>query len=289
MIRLIATDMDGTLLNSGHEISQENIEAIRYAQSQGVTVVIATGRAFYEANMPVKPTGLTVPYICLNGAEIRDEQFNITHTSHLNPEQIEEVTGVLRKYDIFYQVYTNFGIYTEDKEKDLQIYLDIAMQAGNEPDEEKIREGIEKRLEQGTLKEVDDYSMIYDREGELVMKLLAYTSDHHKLMQAKSELKAFSSLAVSASARNNLEITHADAQKGVALKRIAEQLEIPLSETMALGDNLNDVSMLEVAGFSVAMENAARETKAIAKYLTDSNEESGVGRAIMKYVKQENE
>lgn len=117
MIRLIATDMDGTLLNSGHEISQENIEAIRYAQSQGVTVVIATGRAFYEANMPVKPTGLTVPYICLNGAEIRDEQFNITHTSHLNPEQIEEVTGVLRKYDIFYQVYTNFGIYTEDKEK----------------------------------------------------------------------------------------------------------------------------------------------------------------------------
>ncbi|GGB11677.1 HAD family phosphatase [Macrococcus hajekii] len=289
MIRLIATDMDGTLLNSAHEISQENIDAIRYAQSQGVTVVIATGRAFYEANMPVKPTGLRVPYICLNGAEVRDEEFNITHTSHLNQHQIKEVTKILRKYDIFYQVYTNFGIYTENKEKDLEIYLDISIQTGNAPDEKKIREGIERRLAQGTLKEVDDYSIIYERDGEIVMKLLAYSNDQDKLEAAKAELNEFRSIAVSASARSNIEITHAEAQKGVALESIAEHLNIPLSQTMALGDNLNDISMLTSAVFSVAMENAAPETKAAAKYLTATNEESGVGKAIMKLLKQENE
>ena len=69
MIKLIATDMDGTLLNAAHEISQPNIDAIKYAQEQGITVVIATGRAFYEAQAPVADTDLTVPYICLNGAE----------------------------------------------------------------------------------------------------------------------------------------------------------------------------------------------------------------------------
>ena len=61
MINLIATDMDGTLLNAAHEISEENIQAIKYAQSLGITVVIATGRAFYEANTPVNQTDLKVP------------------------------------------------------------------------------------------------------------------------------------------------------------------------------------------------------------------------------------
>lgn len=96
MIRLIATDMDGTLLNSAHEISEENIQAIKYAQSKGVTVAIATGRAFYEANTPVKPTGLKVPFICLNGAEVRDEAFNIIYTSKISDEQIKLITGVLK-------------------------------------------------------------------------------------------------------------------------------------------------------------------------------------------------
>lgn len=150
MIKLIATDMDGTLLNSAHEISEENIEAIKLAQANGITVAIATGRAFYEANMPVKPTGLRVPYICLNGAEVRDEEFNIIHTSKLSNGQIKEITAVLAKYDIFYQVYTNFGIYTENKEKDLEIYLDISVQGGSVPDVEKIAEGIERRIANGT-------------------------------------------------------------------------------------------------------------------------------------------
>ena len=77
MIKLIATDMDGTLLNAAHEISSTNQEAIKFAQEHGITVVIATGRAFYEANTPIAETDLKVPYICLNGAEVRDESFNI--------------------------------------------------------------------------------------------------------------------------------------------------------------------------------------------------------------------
>ena len=288
MINLIATDMDGTLLNAAHEISEENIQAIKYAQSQGITVVIATGRAFYEANAPINQTDLKVPYICLNGAEVRDESFNIMSTSNLNRELINRITVELNKENIFYQVYTNLGIYTENPLRDLEIYIDIAQRAGQEADVEKIKSGIQKRIDNGTLKVVDNYDKIQDTPGEIVMKILAFDSDLEKIDRVSETLAKSESLAISSSSRGNIEITHSDAQKGIALNTIAERLNIDMENVMAIGDNMNDVSMLERVGYSVAMENAAPEVKAIAKYETDSNEQSGVGKAIMKLLRENN-
>ncbi|MGX0331648.1 Cof-type HAD-IIB family hydrolase [Staphylococcus cohnii] len=288
MINLIATDMDGTLLNAAHEISEDNIQAIKYAQSQGITVVIATGRAFYEANAPINQTDLKVPYICLNGAEVRDETFNIMSTSNLNRELINRITEELNKENIFYQVYTNLGIYTENPLRDLEIYIDIAQRAGQEADVEKIKSGIQKRIDNGTLKVVDNYDKMQDTPGEIVMKILAFDSDLEKIDRVSETLAKSESLAVSSSSRGNIEITHSDAQKGIALNTIAERLNIDMKNVMAIGDNMNDVSMLERVGYSVAMENAAPEVKAIAKYETDSNEQSGVGKAIMKLLRENN-
>ena len=213
MINLIATDMDGTLLNAAHEISEENIQAIKYAQSQGITVVIATGRAFYEANAPINQTDLKVPYICLNGAEVRDESFNIMSTSNLNRELINRITVELNKENIFYQVYTNLGIYTENPLRDLEIYIDIAQRAGQEADVEKIKSGIQKRIDNGTLKVVENYDKIQDTPGEIVMKILAFDSDLEKIDRVSETLAKSESLAISSSSRGNIEITHSDAQK----------------------------------------------------------------------------
>ena len=288
MIKLIATDMDGTLLNAAHEISEENIQAIEYAQSQGITVVIATGRAFYEANTPIAQTDLKLPYICLNGAEVRDESFNISSTSNLNRELIDRITDVLNRESIYYQIYTNIGIYTENPQRDLDIYIDIAERAGQQADVEKIKAGIQKRIDNGTLKVVDNYDKIKDTPGEIVMKILAFDSDLEKIDRVSEELAQSGSLAVSSSSRGNIEITHADAQKGIALQTIADRLKVDMSDVMAIGDNLNDLSMLERAGYSVAMANATDEVKATAKFETESNENSGVGKAIMKLLKEYN-
>lgn len=121
------------------------------------------------------------------------------------------------------------------------------------------------------------------------MKILAFDSDLGKIDLVGQELAQSPNLAVSSSSRGNLEITHSDAQKGIALSTIAKQLGIDLKDVMALGDNLNDVSMLERVGYSVAMDNAAPEVKTVAKYVTDSNENSGVGKAIKKFLKEENQ
>ena len=282
MINLIATDMDGTLLNAAHEISEENINAIHYAQSLGITVVIATGRAFYEASTPVAQTDLKVPYICLNGAEDRDESFNISSTSNLNRELIDRITGELNSEDIYYQIYTNIGIYTENPERDLEIYIDIAERAGQQADVEKIKAGIQKRIDNATLKVVENYDKIKETPGEIVMKILAFDSDLEKIDRVSAKLAESGSLAVSSSSRGNIEITHADAQKGIALATIAEKLHIDMDNVMAIGDNLNDISMLERVGYPVAMSNGTEEVKAASKYITETNENSGVGKAIMK-------
>ncbi|MBA8772664.1 Cof-type HAD-IIB family hydrolase [Staphylococcus coagulans] len=288
MVKLIATDMDGTLLNAAHEVLQENIEAIQYAQSRGVTVTIATGRAFYEANDPIKPTGLKVPYICLNGAEVRDESFDIVHTSSLNHELYQRIRNVLVRENIYYQIYTNFGIYTEDPERDLAIYLDIAKYSGQQPDVEKIRQHINHRIEIGTLKVVNNYDNIESVTGELIMKVLAHDTDLDKIARVKAELSESSNLAVSSSSKGNLEITHIDAQKGLALCAIAEKLGIDMKDTMAIGDNLNDKSMLDRAGIAVAMDNALPELKENATFVTASNEESGVAKAIYRVLGENN-
>ena len=288
MIKLIATDRDGTLLNAAHEVSEENIKAIKYAQQQGVTVVIATGRAFYEASTPIAETDLCVPFICLNGAEVRDETFNILHTSHLNHELTQRIQNVLKDHDTYYQIYTNRGIYTENPDKDLEIYMDIAKHAGQQGDIDKIRAGIQKRIDNGTLNIVKNYDDIEEIPGEIIMKILAFNPDLEKLTKIEQLLAQSPNLAVSSSARGNLEITHSDAQKGIALETIAEQLRIDLADVMAIGDNLNDMSMLERVGYPVAMANATQAVKDAAVYVTDTNEQSGVGKAIMKLLQSEN-
>lgn len=281
--------MDGTLLNAAHEVSQANIEAIQYAQSLGITVVIATGRAFYEANDPILPTGLKVPYICLNGAEVRDESYDIVHTSSLNHGLYQRIREVLNREQIYYQVYTNFGIYTEDPEKDLAIYLDIAKHSGQQPNVEKIRAHINHRIKIGTLKVVDNYNNIESVPGELIMKVLAHDTDLEKIERVKAELAERSNLAVSSSSIGNIEITHSDAQKGLALQALAEQLGVNVTDTMAIGDNLNDKSMLDRVGVAVAMENALPELKENATFVTDSNENSGVAKAIYRVLGKEEE
>ncbi|MEN0262430.1 Cof-type HAD-IIB family hydrolase [Staphylococcus aureus] len=287
MIKLIATDMDGTLLNAAHEISQPNIDAIKYAQEQGITVVIATGRAFYEAQAPVADTDLTVPYICLNGAEVRDETFNVMSTSHLNKSLVHKITNVLKDAGIYYQVYTSRAIYTEDPQRDLDIYIDIAERAGQHANVERIKNGIQRRIDNGTLKVVDNYDAIENIPGELIMKILAFDGNLEKIDKASKILAESPNLAISSSSRGNIEITHSDAQKGIALGTIAERLGIEMKEVMAIGDNLNDLSMLEKVGYPVAMENGAEEVKKIAKYVTDTNENSGVGKAIMKLLREQ--
>lgn len=282
MIKCIATDMDGTLLTATQEITEENREAILKAKGQGVEVVVATGRSFQEARFVLEESGLKLPIICVNGAEVRSEVGEIVSSSPLNKAKARQAALRLVESGVYFEVYTNKGTFTEDEDMAITIIVDIFSSANPEVPIELIAEAAEARMHKGLITKIEHYDRLFEDDQYEIYKLLAFSLDDDKLEAAKGGLKEIEGLAVSSSGRENIEITSLDAQKGIALEKFVTSRGISLEETMALGDNFNDVSMLEKVGKPVAMGNAAQEIKELCGEVTLTNEESGVGKAILK-------
>lgn len=283
-MKLIAIDMDGTLVNRQLKVTKENSKVISQAVKDGHHVVIATGRSYDEARHTLEDAELHLPLICVNGAEIRSAEWEILSSTPLEFSQYEEIKSILDKEDIYYELYTSKGTYTDNREKAYEVMKDIVITSNPEATDDDVQKAALRRFRLGLVSVVGDFEKLLDQKDIEVYKFLAFSSDTEKLQRAFQHLQAVDDLAVSSSADNNLEITNSEAQKGVALKRFAEIKGIPLENTMAIGDNYNDVSMLEIAGFPVAMGNAVDEIKDMAAFVTKENDESGVAFAIQKFL-----
>lgn len=280
MVKCIAIDMDGTLLTSSQEVTKANRQAIHLAQQKGVEVVIATGRAYEESGDLLKSAGIITPMICANGAEIRTKDHEIVDTNPLNKDIASEVSEILHSYNVYYEIYTNKGTYTVDKEKARALIIDIFTVNGEASQSEEILKAAEERLNQ--IHHVDSYGQLFADSSQVVYKLLAFHFDSIVLDKVREELKKKSELAISASGKDNIEITSVYAQKGVALEKFVSAHTIDLADAMAIGDNFNDVSMFKKAGRAVAMGNAVEEIKNQCDFVTGTNEESGVAQAILQ-------
>ena len=279
--------MDGTLVNRQLKVTKENSERISSAVKDGHHVVIATGRSYDEARHALEEAGLHLPLICVNGAEMRSAEWDILSTIPLTYSQYEEIKNILDEEDIYYELYTSKGTYTDNREKAYEVMKDIVLTSNPEATDDDVQKAALRRFRLGLVSVVGDFEKLMEQSDLEVYKFLAFSSDTAKLQRAFQHLKGVEDLAVSSSADNNLEITNSEAQKGVALKRYAELKGIPLENTMAIGDNYNDVSMLEIAGFPVAMGNAVDEIKEISVFVTKGNDESGVAFAIQKFLENE--
>jgi Cof subfamily protein (haloacid dehalogenase superfamily) len=285
-MKLIAIDMDGTLVNKQLKVTKENSETISNAVNDGHHVVIATGRSYDEARYALEEAGLHLPLICVNGAEIRSAEWEILSSVPLGFPQYEQIKAILDEEDIYYELYTSKGTYTENREKAYEVMKDIILTSNPEATDDDVQKAALRRFRLGQVSVVGDFEKLLEEKGLEIYKFLAFSSDTAKLQRAFQHLKGVGQLAVSSSADNNLEITNSEAQKGVALKKYAEMKGIPLERTMAVGDNYNDVSMLEIAGFPVAMGNAVDELKEMAVFVTKENNESGVAFAIQKFLEK---
>ncbi|MFC0189766.1 Cof-type HAD-IIB family hydrolase [Fictibacillus aquaticus] len=283
-MKLIAIDMDGTLVNKQLKVTKENASAIKEAQNKGHLVVIATGRSYDEARFALSDAELHLPLICVNGAEIRSEDWDILTSVPIPHFQYEQIEAVLSKEDIYYELYTNKGTFTANRERAYEVMKDIVLTSNPEATDDDVQKAALRRIKLGLVHVVNSYQELLDQEGIEVYKLLGFHANQEKLARAAQELNMMDELAVSSSSRHNLEITNSEAQKGVALEKFAQMHDICMKDTMAIGDNYNDVSMLERAGTSVAMGNAEEDIKKIAQYVTKTNEESGVAYAIRNFL-----
>lgn len=282
MIKCIATDMDGTLLNATQQITPENREAILKAKEKGVEVVVATGRSYQEAKFVLEEAGLKLPMICVNGAEVRSVEGEIVSSSPLNKDQARQAALRLVENGVYFEVYTNKGTFTEDEDKAISIIVDIFSTANPEVPIEKIAQAAEERLHKGLVRTIEHYDKLFEDGHYEIYKLLAFSLDDEKLAAANVALKEIDGLAISSSGSENIEVTSKEAQKGIALEKFVTSRGISMKDTMALGDNFNDASMLERVGKPVAMGNAVDQIKELCGEVTLTNEESGVGVAIMK-------
>ncbi|KIL49667.1 Cof-type HAD-IIB family hydrolase [Jeotgalibacillus soli] len=284
MIRLMATDMDGTLLNGDHVVGEENIRAIKAAQQLGVKVVVATGRSYLEASIPLKEAGLTCPVIGVNGAEVRDENGQQLLVRGIDKQIARQAARQLEALDIYFEIYTNKGTFTNDRAQGMALLIDIFLTSNPDTPLPHVEAGANERYDKGHITVVENYNNLFNDESQTVYKFLAFSSNPASLEKASELLQTIEGLAISSSGKENLEITSVYAQKGLALEWLCQNEGISLNEVMAIGDNYNDLSMMEKAGYSVAMGNAPEDIKNRCTHVTTTNREDGVAKAIQQLI-----
>lgn len=265
-IKLVAIDIDGTLVNNNREITPEVFEAIQKAKSAGVKIVIATGRPLLGVKNILESLNLLDAgdyVITYNGALVQvtatGEAFidePLTYDDYLDIEMES------RRLDTPLHSITMSTIYTHNR--------NISKYSINEA----YITGLP--LKYRTAEEMSKHEiikMMYIDEPEKLDATIA------KLPQRFRER-----YTIVKSTPFYLEILNKNASKGLAVQHLAEKLGISHEETMAIGDEENDRSMLEAVGNPVVMANGNPELKKIAKYITKSNEESGVAHAINEWV-----
>lgn len=286
MIKLIASDMDGTLLNSNNEISKENLDAIKKAEENGIHFTIATGRDVTQVKEILKRYDLRCQCLLSNGSEYRDEDGNILEKIDIEKDKLKEILYKLKNRGILAQLFTNEGRFTPNsKEEALEGTIHMIQCFGKIESYEEAKELAIAHPDFVGLNFIEDLDKFIESSIE-VRKIFAFYPDVNVIAEAKKEIEEIEGLAVSSSFVDNIEITHKDAQKGLTLAKVAKKLGIKKEEVMVLGDSFNDYSMFTEFTETVAMENAIPEIKEIAKYITDTNDNHGVAKAILKVIEE---
>lgn len=281
MIKVIASDMDGTLLGDDHKPAPETLAAVQRACDSGIRFMIATGRNFPGAMAELKDCGLVCDYIVSSGAEVRNPRQQVVAVHPISMELCRTIYEEIKDYPISVTFCTDGNDYKigtpEEIEESLMLQMHLFF--SDLPREELVQTETYQRIIRST-KTVSDMDEL-EAAKVPIYKLFLYSEDKGMLGELKQRLEQNKEIAVASSFPTNLEITDVRAQKGPVLKEYIESLGYTMDEVMALGDSLNDLSMIEMDfGATVAMANAEPEVKDAAKYITKSNTEFGVAYAI---------
>ncbi|MGG7077119.1 Cof-type HAD-IIB family hydrolase [Clostridium sardiniense] len=271
-IKLICIDMDGTLLKDQQTVSNNNKEAIKEVINRGIYVAITTGRVYDCAKMYSKEIGLNTPIISSNGAFIGGSNGEVIYNNPLNIEELKKFYSVTKKYGLMAYLTTNFGIVSDDELPVNHVYNVLNKKL---PDDKKIRIEMFK----------DIYVALKKFDGQILKGVCVEKKNKENLIKARKELESLNSnMEIVASWNDNFEIMQKGSTKGDAVKRLAEYFNISREEVMCIGDSENDFSMIEYAGIGVAMGNAIEKVKFASDYITDTNINDGVAKAIKKFV-----
>ena len=266
MIRMIALDVDGTLLTSRGELTKETVRAIRAAREKGVKVVLSTGRSVQEAVWLTGLAGCDNRAVCLGGAAVAEME----HGRHLRRWDIPDdlaarVLDILRDRPLACMVFAGevnlldpYSARFYRETYPFPAYLD-------------------------TVVEARDISLWLREHGKPLTKIHAEGAPE-LFPPLLEKLAGLPGLTLTSSGRDNFEVLAHGVDKGMALRLLAEEWGISLEETAAIGDSDNDLAMLRAVGCPVAMGSAPDRVKAVCAMVTDSSDRDGVAKAIDRLI-----
>lgn len=259
--KLIAVDVDDTLLEADLSLSDETVAALAQAQQAGVKVVLATGRMYQSALPIAQKLGLDGYLITYNGGLIRHVHGQTLWHKPVPAEYAKALIDVAEREDLRLNLYLDDNLVVDGIDERVEYYLHIAQ--------------VEPIV-------VDDLAEALDKEEPTKCLLVG---DAEQVAGIVPELQAdFPELQIARSKPRFIEVTRRGIRKEVALAAVAESYSISMAEVMAIGDGDNDATMLQTAGIGVAVANASDKAKAAAAVVTSGERGSGVREAVQRYV-----
>ncbi|NLG32189.1 MAG: HAD family phosphatase [Syntrophomonadaceae bacterium] len=263
-VKLVAIDLDDTLLNPGLEISPGCAAAIRAVREKGILVTLATGRMYRSALPYALQLGVDIPLITYQGALVQSSlSEDILYYKPVPRQAAREVMSIFKDMGVHYHTYFQDDLYMDTLTPEGMSYLELA--------------GVRPVI-------VND--LIETLQYEESIKIMAIIKNETQVERTEQILKNIygTSLNITRSKPHFLEIMNCKANKAIALQVIARHYNIDRSEVLAVGDSYNDLEMIQWAGIGVAMGNARKRVKEVADFVTLTNEEEGVAEALYKYV-----
>ena len=287
-MKLFVTDLDGTLLNSKHEISAENSKALKFAQQQGIEVAMATGRTYGNALALCKKAGLHVHIISNNGSFVYTKSGKMLMKSGIDAQQAKNALQWLQANHYGYALCTNKNFCMPDTIKDILTKdFENAKDADSIWNQENVKQVINSKiLALDGLQLMKNVADIFEQQVT-IGHISVTTFDRNKCSKAKEYFSTYKDLSVVSSENIIFDLTNRAASKGNGLKYLIDYLDISFEDVMAIGDNYNDISMLERVGHSVAIGNAEDAVKKVCKQISLTNDLNGVAYIINQTISKD--
>lgn len=285
MIKLIVSDLDGTLFNSKHALDQRSADVIHKAQGAGIEFMVATGRAKENVLPYFEEFDIKCSKILLNGAMYLNAKDQVERSIPMIHDDVCMIMNLLHEQDVIGQIFYKGGIACTNPQR---LHQEFKKRM-------KMREHVSDEVIEDMLQEHGfcHYDLIIDdinkflQENPDVYKIEAFANDEKAIATIREKLKSVLHLAISNSIADNIEITAIQAQKGWMLERICEQRGFRKEEVVTIGDSMNDYSMIHNFPNSYAMANACPQILQAAAHHTLTNHEGGVVSVIEKILEEQ--
>jgi len=271
MYKLVALDLDGTLLDDQEKIPSKNIEVIKELKNKEIHFVIVTGRSDSMTKHIVEELGIDAPILGNNGASIRNAfTKELLYLSNLSLDIIDKMHQYFEKNGSYVRWYGLDDVYSFNQHEFDELLNPYA----------KFSKRLAKHMNFVVLNHFDELKKL----NPIILRCMYVAEDVSQLMVTHKELNELigaNSAEIFKASKLSLDVVARNTSKGNALKSYGESIGITTDEMIAIGDSGNDLSMLEIVGMPVTLENGDSEVKKIAKIISKSNNDTGVAEALI--------